>query len=346
MSGFLKRSKTDTVNPAGGVNPALEPNVGQYGWTSYDAANVNQIIEYVNMAREAAESAKDSADYVASKFGELQSFIDYIEVIYAQIEPIFTNIEIIYKDIVLKHTEVVNLHGAAQKFSADAVAAAEAAKISEEKSLVSEHSSAGHEHNSEINKDEAIRAAQEARDIAEELRKGQVYRGTWNIEANASFPPKPDTNSVWDITLNESSVSYFFEGETWYWGDRLLYLKDDNKFSQIESGSGVISVNGKSGAVTLAAADVSAVALDGSSTMTGDLKTTRISLLNPETAIYNSEGEKVVESTKQVGANLFGNDKKDTYLVYKDNLYARKGTTDYQVYHEGFKPVYTTADIG
>lgn len=251
MSGFLKRN-TNTVNPAGGVNPASNPNVGQYGWTSYDANNVNQIIEYVNMTKVYADQAKDSADYISSKYGEIKNFITYLEQIYAQIGPIFDNIETIYNDIVQKHTAVVVMH----KDVKDAeVKVLEAVPKVEADSALAVTSAA----EALVSQTEAAKSAKEAADVAEELRKGQVYRGTWNIEANAAYPATPDTNSVWDITLNEGSTQFSYDNTIWYWGDRLLYLKDDNKFSQIESGSGVLSVNGKTGAVTLVAADIGAL---------------------------------------------------------------------------------------
>ncbi|MGL5013200.1 MAG: hypothetical protein ACRC6V_02770 [Bacteroidales bacterium] len=73
MSGFIKRDAT--INPAGGVNPASSPNIGQYGWTSFDAKNVNQILEYVALCKEYAEAAQAAADYVASKVDTTGSYI-------------------------------------------------------------------------------------------------------------------------------------------------------------------------------------------------------------------------------------------------------------------------------
>lgn len=65
MSGFLKRTKAvETVNPAGGVNPALSPNVTQYGWTSFDAGNVNQLIEYVNICKETLVTVDEKIAYM------------------------------------------------------------------------------------------------------------------------------------------------------------------------------------------------------------------------------------------------------------------------------------------
>lgn len=334
MSGFLKRDKT--VNPAGGVNPASNPNVGQYGWTSYDANGVNQIIEYVNICKGYADSAKGSADYVESKFSELEQFIKYIETIYNQIGPIFNNIDVIYKDIVLKHTEIKSAH-------ADVMSALPKVLAAEVTSTANATSSTASAAAAKVSETNAAASAQDAADIAEELRKGQIYRGTWNIQANNAYPTVPDTNSVWDITLNEGSLQHVFDGKTWYWGDRLLYLKDDNAFSQIEAGSGVASVNGKVGAVTIDAGDVGAVALTGSN-MTGDLGAPNIQFTSSESRLSNSDGDVLVQSTKNYGAILFGNPNQDAYVVFKDFLRARHGATDYRVYHEGLKP--TAQDVG
>lgn len=326
MSGFVKRNSVNTVNPAGGVNPAQSPNVGQYGWTSFDSKNVNQIIEYVNLCKEYAQNAKDSADYVEIRFAELQAFMNFIEIVYSELKPIIDQIQPIYQDIIFRHDDtitrhidIIRLHNEVTsdkveinqikedavtetlKVKADAIAetnAIKSATISEAtaiknsaiaditvikgqatseanrakaeadraaaeavKSANSAAASANSATNSSSEAAKAAASAKDAADIAEELRKGQVYRGTWNLQANASYPPEPDTNSVWDITLNEGSIEYQFDGKKWYWGDRLLYLKDNpagSRYSQIESGSTVISVNGKGGAVTLDATDVGA----------------------------------------------------------------------------------------
>lgn len=324
MSGFVKRSAKN-VNPAGGINPAQQPNVGQFGWTTFDAHNVNQIIEYVNICKELMEQTKGYADYVESRFSELTDFMDFIETVYGELKPIIDQIQPIYQDIIFRHEDVITrhidvikLHNAvtADKIEINAIkedavnetnaikdatiaesnaikdatiaettaikvlATGEADRAKREadraatEAVKSENSATDSAASAIVSGTEAGKAAasaKDAADIAEELRKGQVYRGTWNIQANAKYPPAPETNSVWDITLNEGQTEYRFDNTTWYWGDRLLYLKDSNKFSQIESGSTVISVNGKGGAVTLNAADVGALPITGG-TVTGELK--------------------------------------------------------------------------
>lgn len=96
-------------------------------------------------------------------------------------------------------------------------------------------------------------------ELYEELRKGQVYRGAWNPHSGA-WPDNGGTNSVWDVVLNEGDDSFSWSGITWRWGDRLVYIKDSNSYQQISSGKGVLSVNGKTGSVSLNYEDVAAVA--------------------------------------------------------------------------------------
>lgn len=267
MSGFLKRTKT--VNPAGGVNPASSPNVSQYGWTSYDAGNVNQIIEYVNMAKASAQSAKDSADYVQSKIGELEDTLDRLEDFLQDAGPIFSNIEVIYADILQKHTEVTTMHsdvstalaGAVQASSeakqastiatAESVKSADAATRSATSATASEASNVG-----------SKGWYDKSKDLYDALQAGQVYRGTWNPTTNV-YPTKPNTNSAWDVSLPSGTASHTFDGKVWRSGDRLLFALATNAFEQLAVGGGVDSVNGKSGAVTLNAADVGAVAKTG-----------------------------------------------------------------------------------
>lgn len=71
MSGFLVNR--DTSNPAGGIDPAQSPNVGQYGWTSADAAHVNQLIQYVNQCQILYDQTKASADYVDKIYQDIVS---------------------------------------------------------------------------------------------------------------------------------------------------------------------------------------------------------------------------------------------------------------------------------
>ncbi|MGL5964389.1 MAG: hypothetical protein ACRCZ2_08355, partial [Fusobacteriaceae bacterium] len=230
-----------------------QANVSQYGWTGADQGHYNQLVQYVDECRKIYLSMEEKIDYVEEilvQVGNIDSQIKYIEImtkfvqeardqtevyatqvqdLYDQVKPLYDNFVTSYTDFNTKYTD----------FSAKYPEVLEAAV----NALASEVA--------------AAKSAKDAADIAEELRKGQVYRGTWNIETSG-YPAKPDTNSVWDVVLGEGTLSFTYDNKLWYWGDRLLYLKDDDIFSQIESGGSVTSVNGKKGAVTLVATDVKA----------------------------------------------------------------------------------------
>lgn len=249
----LFSNATRVVNTATPDFPT-EPNVTQYGWTKSDAASYNQLIQYVDECRKIWLNLEEKILYVEELLvtvgnidaqvkyieqmtnavvqlhGETKTYRDQVSNLYTEVKPLYDDFIIKYNDVVVKWADIVKMH---EETGQAAIAAA-----------LSEISAAA--------------SAKTASDIAEELRKGQVYRGTWNLEANNSYPPTPDTNSVWDVVLGEGTLSFNFDGKVWYWGDRLLYIKDDNKFTQIESGGSVTSVNGKTGAVTLGAADVGA----------------------------------------------------------------------------------------
>lgn len=102
----------------------------------------------------------------------------------------------------------------------------------------------------------------EAEKFAEELRKGSVYRGTWNPNSG-KYPDAPQTNSRWDVQLNKGQLEKVFDGKEWNWGDRLIYILDSKKFDIIDSGTGVTSVNGDTGSVTVTPASIGALPITG-----------------------------------------------------------------------------------
>ena len=394
MSGFVRRNKVvDTTNPAGGINPAKSPNVGQYGWTSFDAGNVNQIIEYVDLCKKYAESANQSAEYIEGKVVELESFMRYIENIYEELKPIYESILPIYDDIIIRHediidrhTDIIAKHKEIKDWHYEVGVLSEETEANAAKALASQLLAGQSEQGAEGWYDKSY-------ELYEELQKGNVYRGTWNPHSGA-YPDSGGTNSTWDVILNEGDLEYRWNNILWFWGDRLVYIKVSDTYQQIESGTTVTSVNGKKGAVILSAddvkavpvtrtvngkalsanisitagdtnavpvtrrinnkvldsdvvlthADVNAVPIDGSRAMTNNLQTPSINITTAESAIRDSAGESLVQSSVNFDAVLFGNATKQTYIVYKGFLTARKGVTDYKIYHEGFKP--TATDVG
>lgn len=118
MSGFVKRNRAvNTVNPAGGINPALEPNVGQYGWTTSDSAHVNQLIAYVNAAKEAAEQSASNAEFISGKIEVVQKLtsstllaLDRATLLAKDVEGMKNSVLVSHSDIVNKHKEITDMY--------------------------------------------------------------------------------------------------------------------------------------------------------------------------------------------------------------------------------------------
>lgn len=332
MSGFLKRGK-NTVNPAGGVNPASSPNVGQYGWTSYDANNVNQLIEYVNICKAYAEKAEGHADYIEGVYQSVSDVVDYVEDVLKQVLPIINNLEAIQRDITQKHGEVKSMH-------TDVIASLGRVLAAEQEAInakdQAEHhadnagTSANGAHNSAVLAGESEVGAKgwydKSKELYDDLKEGQVYRGTWNPMTNA-WPDPEGTNSVWDVSLPAGTGTHDYGGFTWRSGDRLLYVAATAAWDQLSTGSGVDSVNGMTGAVTLNAGHVGAVSKAGD-TMSG--------------ALFWENDSKYISQSDQ---NLHLAAKNGTaYIESRLNPIARVGGLDYNFYHQGFKP--TATDVG
>lgn len=299
-----------------------QANVGQYGWTGADQGHYNQLVQYVDECRKIWLNLGEKISYVEELLKDVDDIdaqVKYIEQIanevskwrteviaardqttnmYNQLLPEFADFTTNYEDFSNKYTDIVKMHSETEQ-------AAIAAAVSANEALVS---------------------ANEAKEIAEELRQGNVYRGTWNPHTG-SYPNNGGTNSTWDVILNEGELEYTWNGILWFWGDRLVYLKNTNEYQQIESGGSVSSVNGKKGAVTLVAADVNAINKD-TDTMKGALyfgdKNKYISLNDKFLYVAAKEGHVVIEG--------------------KNNPVARVGGYDRVIYHTGNKP--TANEIG
>ncbi|AUG85047.1 tail protein [Vibrio phage Ceto] len=160
---------------------------------------------------------------------------------------------------------------AAKTSETNALNSQRAAKTSETNSKTSETNSKASERVALASKDAAAKSAtaasasaadakksqdaakasrDEAEHFAEELRKGSVYRGIWNPNSN-KYPDVPPTNSRWDVQLNKGQLEKIFDGKEWNWGDRLIYVLETKSFDIIDSGTGVTSINGETGSVTI-----------------------------------------------------------------------------------------------
>ncbi|BBL19308.1 YadA domain-containing protein [Vibrio phage KIT04] len=163
----------------------------------------------------------------------------------------------------------------ASQSAASATAASDSAKAAAA-SATSSKGSAVASAGSASEAKEAETAAKKSRDEAEsfaiEMRKGSVYRGTWNPN-DGKYPTTPTTNSRWDVQLNNGQLEVDFDGKKWNWGDRLIYILDEKTFDIIESGTGVTSVNGDTGAVTVTPQNIGAARKTGE-VFTGNVEIT------------------------------------------------------------------------
>lgn len=363
MSGFVKRNKS--VNPAGGINPALQPNVGQYGWTSFDAANVNQLIDYVKAAREAAESAKNDAEYIKLQLINIDATVLYFEKLYNDIKPIADNMERIYLEVVkmrdhvdLQRADVDKMHEAILVMFAEVQSILNEMRALRDETKVYKDSAK----TSEVN---SLEYMEKSLEIYEELKKGQVYRGTWNPNSGA-YPANGNTNSVWDVILNAGQGEVSFDGKKWFFGDRLIYVKETNKYEQLEAGTNVKSVNGKTGAVVLAAVDVKALPIEGG-TLTGHLNLNggvftvhkggsirSVDDASINTRLVPSNGYGYIQAghttednnQKMIISGMGGKGLTELRLTLNTdvNPMVRWGSNSYAIYHAGNKP--GASDVG
>lgn len=206
--------------------------------------------------------------------------------------------------------------------------------------------------------------ANKSQEIYEAFAKGAVYRGGWNPKTGA-YPPHFDVNSYWDVYLDEGETSLVWDNITWYAGDRLIYSVPNSKYYHINHVSGVASVNGQTGNVSITPANLGVYTKAESDTkfvkkagdtMTGNLNFADGTGTNSTFPshfyhnLYSGSVKEVYEHAYPYGETASYNS--------KFNWRVRSGTdykamifdgTDlaiqgYKVYHENHKP--TWDDIG
>lgn len=302
-------------------------NVGQFGWTGADQGHYNQLVQYVDECRKIWIDLKDRIDYVDEIFKDVEGVGDQIVYINTvmnelskwrqetlsardQVNTALGNFKPLYDDFVDKYPEVVALHGEVVVLHGETITA----------------------------KDESVVAAAGAKESeknaekwASEIKDGQTYRGTWNPHT-AAYPDAEGTNSMWDVVLNPGETAHDWGGETWHWGDRLVYVKSSTAYQRIESGSGVLSVNGKTGAVTLNANEVGAVSKTGGE-VTGSLNlnaaSKQVTFLNDKNYISMGGNNMYLAALDKDGRVVLQGEK---------GPLANVGGTDYTIYHTGNKP--------
>ena len=242
-------------------------NVTQYGWSGEAVSGVTLIQDYLVQARDILAEVKLAEANLASVISGAQyvkSAYDYIKAAHEDLLVKYPEVQNYYNQIVTTFNNAVI---EASKASASATSASNSVKTAQglltqmqtiQTSVQNTYAKvvADVAAITQIKKD-VIALNEEAKKLVEDLQKGQVYRGTWNPHTDA-WPDFKGTNSVWDVVLNQGEASFVWNNIKWLSGDRLLYILLEKKYQQIESGVGVLSINGKSGTVVISAGDLNA----------------------------------------------------------------------------------------
>lgn len=258
------------------------PNVSQYGWSAYEVSEFKQLIEYVDEAKRYAEEVRTLAEYVTTIKeaidiikADIDALLNQFNLDLTEIREMKTLIQGWYNQVEIWHNEVssyrdevVTIKEYLDALRADMILLHTQVTNMKNAAAISEANAARSASDSEKSAQDSHTYFERCYDLYLELSKGQVYRGVWNPHSGA-YPNAKGTNSVWDVVLNEGEEEVVFDNKRWFWGDRLVYVVDSSEYFQVESGSNVKSVNGKTGAVILTYTDVNALPNSGLSVLNG-----------------------------------------------------------------------------
>lgn len=247
---------SNDIRVANTATPSFQQqaNVGQFGWTGADQGHYNQLIQYVDECRKIYLGLESKLEYIETILGEVADIDEQVKYVtqksnevaedarqttvdVARTAVIYTQVKNMYDDFGAKYVDFNTKYDDFFIKYPDVVDAALSASVSE----------AG-----------AREWYDKSKDLYDDLKEGQVYRGTWNPKTNA-YPAHEGTNSVWDVILDDGVTSVDFGGFNWRSGDRLLYVVSAGAYQRLATGSGVTSVNGEVGAVTLTADKIGAL---------------------------------------------------------------------------------------
>lgn len=247
---------SNDIRVANTATPSFQQqaNVGQFGWTGADQGHYNQLIQYVDECRKIWLGLESKIEYVENlllEIADIDEQVRYVTLkanevaedarqttvdvsrtalLYTQVKGLSDNVDIKYVDFNLKYDDFFTKYPVTVQAATDAKASEVGAKDWYDKS----------------------------KDLYDDLKEGQVYRGIWNPKVGA-YPDNQGTNSVWDVILDDGVLEVDFSGHKWRSGDRLLYVVSSTEYQRLATGSGVASINGETGAVTLTAAKVGAL---------------------------------------------------------------------------------------
>lgn len=167
---------------------------------------------------------------------------------------------------------------------------------------------------------------------------------------------KGDSTINGELTVAVQGPAFNSAAQKGYVDEHIKTVAD--RVTKLENNpGGVSSVNGKTGAVVLSASDVDAASIIEHNTLTNKVNTlgaADVGAMGTSSPRYTGTmyNDTLTSSSKRVlqgsGTSLWvGNDSlTNMYMEFgsSGNLYAKKGTTNYKIYHEGNKP--TAADVG
>lgn len=272
MSMYSSIEGTSNLSTVNGI-----PNVSQYSWTAFEIENYQQLSDYV-------DACKKYFDDIAATYAHIETLSSSVFAIKIEVDILAAlmkknvadvakqhsdidtwhrqikiwerNISEMYADFDVRQTQVVRIHGEVIAMYTEISRIRDSVLAAETSAWAAEDGARGW--------------FDKSYDLYLELQRGQIYRGIWNPNSS-SYPDPKGSNSVWDISLNTGQDSVVFDGKTWFSGERLVYILDTKKYDQITtSTSGVRSINGKVGAVTLDHSDVGALSTTGG-VLTGDV---------------------------------------------------------------------------
>ena len=174
-------------------------------------------------------------------------------------------------------------------------------------------------------------------DLNAVAKSGDTMTGALVVSVDSTLPiiAENGTNQAafgCSITAGE----YIFGGKAKSSSDYQHYIRlGNNKFQYYQAGTtyDVYHTGKKPGA-----ADVGALALSGG-TLTGDLVTKNIQLAaTADVGLKNSSGTNVIRQSSTGHNVVVGNNTGELYLDFATKLYARQGTSTFEVYTTGNKP--------
>lgn len=241
------------------TTPVPSNNVSQYGATGIEVEDLETSKLYAEEAAKSAEEAAKSAE-AAESSANVSIYYSNLSKEEADRAKREADRSKEYADSIAGGVEDAN--DAAERARLSAISAQESAENSASSAaaaLVSQNEAKASEDNAKISEDRAKVSEDNAKDYAdksqeiyEAFAKGAVYRGGWNPMITPTAYPDPlGVNSYWDVYLNAGSSEYEWNGITWHPGDRLIYSVPNAQYFHINGVSGVSSVDGLTGDVTL-----------------------------------------------------------------------------------------------